>query len=228
MPKRGWDDFEPIEINQIWGSYGKTTIQSYNKLLCSEFFYQIFHNYDFILIAQLDTYIFHNQIGQFTNKNYDYWGAPWFMDLYLTYPYLRDLISPPIFPRLWHRIRRKYFPSTIRRYVGNGGLSLRRVSAFIEACRKYQHVYEKFEVRIRNWAQLGYDISYEDNFWCLFFPKMAAGIIRIAPWREALQFSFETAPSLAYRLNGNNLPFGTHAWFKHEKEFWRPFIREWR
>ncbi len=43
---------------------------------------------------------------------------------------------------------------------------------------------------------------------------------------EALQFGFETQPRHLHALNQQRLPFGCHAWWRYNLEFWRPFIRE--
>lgn len=225
-PKKVWSNFHHIEIKKVWGTYGKTTIQSYASMLRSAFFYELFEKFDFLLIAQLDTYIFSSELQRFTLEPYDYWGAPWLIDLYSQYPYLRDLVRAPIRPYILHKILQKYLPRKMYYYVGNGGLSLRRVSKFIRACNEHTEINSKFDERIVYWKKLGYDVSFEDNFWCLFFPKFAPGFLRFPPWHKALQFAFELAPSLAYKLNQNKLPFGVHSWFKHDKDFWKRFIFE--
>lgn len=44
-------------------------------------------------------------------------------------------------------------------------------------------------------------------------------------YMEALQFSFDKYPSLCYKLNNNQLPFGCHSWYKRRmKDFWFPII----
>ena len=42
--------------------------------------------------------------------------------------------------------------------------------------------------------------------------------------REALEFSFELAPRYCFMMNGRRLPFGCHAWFRYDREFWEPFL----
>jgi hypothetical protein len=209
---------------QDWGAYGKATIQSYSRLLRSRYFYELFQNYDFILIAQLDVYIFGDDLSEFTQLDYDYWGAPWFMELYWHYPYLRDLVRKPLLPKPLEHLRRRFLPQTVHRYVGNGGLSLRRVARFLAACKTQQRIFEEFDRRIELWQNLGYDISFEDNFWCLFFPKHQSQMLKFPPWKLALRFAFETGGPVAYKINNQKLPFGVHAWFKHERLFWSNFI----
>ena len=73
-------------------------------------FYETFANFEYILIYQLDAFVFYDALEEFCALGYDYIGAPW--------------------PRfLWNRYRRT--PKTPR--VGNGGFSLRKV----KACNKF-------------------------------------------------------------------------------------------
>jgi hypothetical protein len=46
----------------------------------------------------------------------------------------------------------------------------------------------------------------------------------VAPEDIALKFSFEREVRECYRLNKNSLPFGCHAWMKHDLKFWKPYI----
>lgn len=74
---------------------------SYSKLLLSQRFYQRFQSYTYILIHQLDVFVFSDRLKNFCSKGYDYIGAP--------------------VPRWgWQEVRNR---------VGNGGCSLRKVSS---------------------------------------------------------------------------------------------------
>ena len=54
------------------------SVQSYNDLVISPAFYTPFaDHYDYLLIAQLDTFLLSNQITEFCDEGYDYFGAPW-------------------------------------------------------------------------------------------------------------------------------------------------------
>lgn len=83
------------------------SISGYNELLLSRMFYDRFRSYSHILIYQLDAYIFRDELDYWCSLSYDYIGAPWFEGFRKTTN-----------NRLWK--------------VGNGGLSLRRVSSFIK------------------------------------------------------------------------------------------------
>lgn len=52
-------------------------IEAYNHLMLSANFYEMFTDYEFMLIYQLDAWCFRNRLKEWCNKGYDYIGAPW-------------------------------------------------------------------------------------------------------------------------------------------------------
>lgn len=50
---------------------------TYSMLLMSPFFYEAFKAYDYILIYQLDAFVFYDALEKFCSLGYDYIGAPW-------------------------------------------------------------------------------------------------------------------------------------------------------
>jgi hypothetical protein len=91
------------------------SVDSYNILMLSEFFYERFINYEYILIYQLDAFVFSNQIERFCSLGYAYIGAPWLSGL-------RNDCNERC--NIFH--------------VGNGGLSLRNVEKFLRIFDKRQ------------------------------------------------------------------------------------------
>src|SRR4029079_3572600 len=85
----------------------------YNRLMNIPYFYRHFLEYDYILIYQLDTFVFENNLEEWCNMNIDYVGAPWINSTWVNN--LKKKIS-------W--IDKFIYP------VGNGGLSLRKVKLF--------------------------------------------------------------------------------------------------
>ena len=63
----------------------------------------------------------------------------------------------------------------------------------------------------------------EDHYWghvlAAFFSDF-----NVAPVNDAIRFSFEVNPTLLYKMNNGQLPFGCHAWERYDPEFWLPFI----
>lgn len=83
------------------------SISGYNRMMISRWFYQLFEEYDYLLIYQLDALVFSDRLLEFCDMGYDYIGAPW--------------------------LRGKFNEHSEQGicYVGNGGFSLRKVSSFI-------------------------------------------------------------------------------------------------
>lgn len=163
------------------------SINAYNRLMLSEHFYKRFIEYQFILIYQLDAFVFKNELQYFCDLGYDYIGAPW--------PY-------------------GFWPYTLARrkpmYVGNGGFSLRRVAACIEALNFNKELIERYK-----------EVS-ED----VFFSACNSANFKVAPVDVALCFSFETDVRSCFEANNNHLPFGCHAWPRYNLDFWKKYIEE--
>lgn len=85
---------------------------AYSKLLLEPEFYQRFKRYKYILLYQLDAFVFSNRLEYFCSLNYDYIGAP--------------------MPLLWCGISNR---------VGNGGLSLRNVESCIRVTSDKEKIY---------------------------------------------------------------------------------------
>lgn len=79
-------------------------IVGYNRFMLSGNFYRRFQKYKFILIYQLDAFVFSDRLLQFCNLEYDYIGAPWLTGM-----------------------GKKVGETYLYQNVGNGGFSLRNV-----------------------------------------------------------------------------------------------------
>lgn len=179
-------------------------------MMLSKEFYTLFDDSEYILICQTDAWIFSDRLEEWCDYGYDYVGAPW--------PKRRVYNLPIIKQFLWLRrkllgggdriLRQDYFGR-----VGNGGLSLRRVSSMISACERYADRAQEFK------ENKGI-VFNEDWFWALV-PKE----FKYPSFDKALEFSFDSHPDLCYKLAEGRLPFGCHGWFKRRNiEFWSPLI----
>ncbi|MDL2256070.1 hypothetical protein LJC38_05760 [Parabacteroides sp. OttesenSCG-928-K15] len=185
-------------------------IAGYNQLMMSSLFYERFLDTDYILIYQLDAYVFRDELLQWCEKDYDYIGAPW----------LKKRIYDNLFVGWWmqmvyKRQVRKGIPSKQSLYnkVGNGGLSLRKVKSHYEATRNYLPVINKF-------LSFRMHLYNEDVFWATEIAEFA-----YPDAIEALHFSFDKYPKYSSRLTKGALPFGCHGWYKRKmRSYWRPVI----
>ena len=223
------------KYNAIAGEYNRTiylesfedryfaNIAGYNRLLLSEEFYARFERYEYILIAQLDTYVFRDELTEWCNKGYDYIGAP-------------------LFGAKWDAEKYVQYGQ-----VGNGGLSLRRVVAYLNFFRGNQLVVPLNKIaeriRIQNkiytrwlvWILMAfgwrnkphsyakYCHSNEDGFWSITLDGTNYELTKPSV-EEALEFAWERFPSDIYKKVGH-LPMGCHAWEKYEYEsFWNKYL----
>jgi hypothetical protein len=208
--------FRYIKFPKKYFSSAKT----YNKLLLKETFYKKFAKYEYILIHQLDALVFSDRLLKWCNSDYDYIAAPWFGSKI-------GLLS-----------HKQGLPAN----GGNGGFSLRKVESFLKVLQIVKKQIRRssdnpliqkiwFIMAIltgeshKTWLHAPAD-NYpfnEDGFWSLEAPKYLNSY-KVAPFKEALKFSFERFPRRCLKLNNNTLPFGCHAWAKYDRRFWLPYI----
>ncbi len=104
---------EQVEIIRFEDKYFKSP-KTYNKLLTSPIFYDAFVNFEYILIHQLDAYVFEDQLLEWCATGYDYIGAP--------------------------KLRKHHLSNTYscQPVLLNGGLSLRKVKPILRYIKIYQ------------------------------------------------------------------------------------------
>lgn len=194
--------------------------RGYNELLLNEDFYRKFTDYEYILIYQLDVLVFSDELLSWCKKGYDFVAAPWFR------PVIGSLSNKKGSP-----------PSG-----GNGGFSLRKVSSALQVLKEVKseikrhssnpHIRKLWFIKALiqgkthgRWLDAPAD-NYpfaEDGFWSIEAPKYLNNY-KVPAFKEALQFAFERFPRKCFKLNGNKLPFGVHAWKKYDEKFWKPFV----
>ena len=177
-----------------------TGTDSYNRLLTSPDFYLKFAEYEYVLIHQLDAYVFRDELPYWCGQKLDYIGAPSVHQESVNALAAGDT---------------EEFARTLsgQRLVFNGGLSLRRVRGLIRYLKIYQRFYPPW---LGNEDML---FSREATRLVLMKP-----FIRLPTWQQALRFSFEKSPAASYELTQNQLPFGCHAWERYDPAFWQTFI----
>lgn len=188
-----------------------SNIQGYNRLMLSSSFYERFMDSQYILIHQLDAYVFRDELTEWCKKGYDYIGAPWLKKPVYFYPPISQFMALSL------RIdERKGKPSKQHLYnkIGNGGFSLRKVKSHLQATHDYQGRIQYYLAQKRS------HFFNEDVFWGTEVPYFVYPDVK-----EALAFSFDKYPRYCFNLNNHKIPFGCHAWFKSKmKSFWKPII----
>lgn len=186
-------------------------IPGYNALMLSTLFYERFLEYQYILIYQLDAYVFKDELLTWCDKGFDYIGAPWLKKRIYQYPVISSVMRFLYKRRV---ISGKPSKQSLYNKVGNGGFSLRKVESHYQATMHYK---EKIKEYLSHEQMHFYN---EDVFWACEVSEF-----QYPSWKEALHFSFDKYPSYSFKLTGNKLPFGCHGWYKRKmKGFWKPII----
>ena len=179
-------------------------IFGYNRLMLTDSFYERFVHSKYILIYQLDAYVFKDELLYWCSKDYDYIGAPWIATPNKGFKKLLSLFDS----------KKKKARSKIFYKVGNGGFSLRKVSTHISNSKKMKSVIEQNLSRSKDDFRI-----MEDVFWSSI-PEHDSSFL-IPDYKEGLQFAFDRKPELALKLNNNKLPFGCHGFEKPKvRAFW--------
>lgn len=200
-----------------------TSIHGYNHLLLSTQFYSRFLEFKYMLIYQLDSFVFSDQLDYWCMKNYDYIGAPWLVE-----ERYYSILRKPII------ILKKRIQKCIRKIsgkplvwddlynlVGNGGFSLRNVRVF---CKKLKRL--KSSSRINEFLEPISSLYNEDVFWSYGVDDCFIKLRRPS-YKKALFFSFENHLSYSLKLTKGKLPFGCHAWERYDISFWRPIFKDY-
>jgi hypothetical protein len=182
-------------------------IAGYNQLMMDTAFYRRFAKFKYMLIYQLDAYVFKDELEYWCWKGYDYIGAPYiFVDL--------DKYPIKVFTKyrkLLKTLNRLKLLKHAFSHVGNGGFSLRHVD-------HTQRLLSILKRSAKNWPH------NEDSFFT-HFGNLLFVFYKIAPEKEALRFAFEEKPDQAYLINDRQLPFGCHAYIKNnDNHFWTSIL----
>jgi hypothetical protein len=192
------ENFGAITAQYFDADYFKN-IAGYNKLLTSPFFYETFIKYDFSLICQPDAIVLKPELNDWLEKPYDYIGAPW--------PNGYSL-----------KIQTKKIPIpegiTCTAFVGNGGLSLRRNQACIDLLNEFDDLAEL-------WGTQGHA---EDLFFA--FAHNLSRNFSVPNLMSAATFAHDIDPEYLYKLTGQQIPFGVHAWSKYNRSHWVNIFKE--
>jgi hypothetical protein len=208
-------------VNSKWLS----SVEQYNKMKLSLDFYMLFSNYHYMLTYELDAYIFHSDFEDTGAFNFDFIGAPFFEGYWEAKPGASLLKGC------------------------NSGFSIRNVGSCIKVLSSMSKfrlgwlMYKlflshssKLRTRLNKVTNYRYEVYIsgkfgfyfanfhlnEDLVWSEVVPQLFHEF-KVADPISALKFSFEYNLADSLRLNGDKLPLGCHAWYKHI-DFWKHYI----
>lgn len=174
---------QSIDIPALLGSFGFTQVEreqiqavavedhclasvaTYNAMLLQGWFYRLFVDWTYLLIFQLDAWILGDDLSTWLKKNYTYIGAPWTGHL---------------------------GPDTPDVGVGNGGLSLRRVSEMIRICEsplwRFMPVFRWRKLAYRMTLFRRYHLFPPSQRPLLFFKRLCLFVVMSFGWRNTLAY----------------------------------------
>ena len=195
-------------------------IAGYNRLMLSKEFYSRFLDYEYILIYQLDAFIFSDELLHWCNQGFDYIGAPWLRDIEHGDLFKATKSKLQYYFHTRYDVQKDGEPSSMQfeNRVGNGGFSLRRVQKFHVITISRQADIQRYL------EQSGKHQYNEDAFWSIEVNRKKK-MLNIPDYQTAVGFAFENSPQRALNLNQQTLPFGCHAWDRHV-EFWQPYFEQ--
>jgi hypothetical protein len=182
-------------------------IKGYNDLMLAPIFYKMFLNYTYILVYQLDAYVFKDELAFWCDKNYDFIGAP-------TAPHANKLDEMQFlknYSRILTFINRIFKSKLKVSNVGNGGFSLRKT----KTCYWLVLLLKR---KVKSWGN-----NNEDGFF-KYWGNVLRPLFSLPSDDIALHFAIELSPEESLKAIGNSLPFGCHAFEKYEPAVWAKYL----
>lgn len=223
---RAYLDINPASSFDFIPPHWQSNYGNFARLKMLPFLYKRYSDYEYVLFYEADAFVFRDDLMEWCRKGYDCIGAPWLEG--------------------WSEAT----PGAPFIGVGNGGFSLRKIESLLKVNHSFSYIYwpselwKRFQaVPLMDKSRAFWDLiknltvrnntfhwfndraKTEDVFWGMFV-KRNFKWFNVPDAEEASRFSFEAQPRHLYAMNGQQLPFGCHAWWRYDLEFWRPFIRE--
>lgn len=173
---------------------------SYSKMLETYEFWNTFNEYDYALIYQTDGYCVGGNLKDWIDKGYDYTGGP--------------IIATDA---RWFNI-----PA-----VGNGGVSLRKVSTMIEVTDPDGDFMKESSEDIKRHDEANGNMyfTYEDLYFAQLVPMLWE--LTKPKFEEAAQFCYDMNPEHVYEMTNHQLPLFIHAFDKNIR-FWQNVLEEFK
>lgn len=166
------------------------SIETYSELLLDRCFYEPYSEYEYMLIYQPDVFVFEDRLEYFCSLDYDYIGAPQTKEH-------------------WYGIECQ---------VGNGGLSLRKISSCVRVLESKEEIFERSGMR-------AFLQGMEDAFFAYCASQKDLNFL-VPDVDTALTFSVQVDINNCFkRIRNGELPFGCHGWNRPMNfVFWKPVI----
>ncbi|MFZ9937931.1 MAG: DUF5672 family protein [Luteolibacter sp.] len=202
---------------------------NHNRMLYLPEFWELFSDYEYVLMYHLDALVFSDQLADWCDKGYDFIGAP-----FLSCPdspwVKKERVGnggfalyrvPSVLMVLWNRYRlrpTKYFEDHFWKWIHWQRIILKPFRAASPQWLRGECT-EPLRNALRRMDHIEANELGNDSFWAdraiNYLPEF-----KVAPLQDGLRFAFEVAPRLCLERNAGKMPFGCHAWARYDKAFW--------
>jgi hypothetical protein len=221
-------------IDPSWQS----TYENFNRLKIEPFLYERYSKYKFILFYEPDAFIFQDRLHYWCDLGYDFIGAPWF-DGFSEADENSTIIG--IGNGGFSLRNTENALRTLKQLKQLELLDYSSDSVQIVNFLKILFLWSKTRNQVAEYVK-----SFkgnEDLFWTVksgeqikkirnrnslsrIYQKYFINEFNIAPIYKGIEFSFEQHPRRLFELNNYRLPFGCHAWWRYDLDFWKPHIEK--
>lgn len=189
-----------LSIERFEDKYFEST-HSYSQLCINYDFYDRFSDYEYMLIYQLDCYLFYDSISKWCDEGYDYIGGP--------------IISTDCGWDTVKNAQKEYQP-----YVGNGGFSLRKIEVFKDICNPEGELRKTYNLTDEKLSH----IRWEDKYFCNDLFNIYK--LSIPTFAKAVWFGLDMSVDVIYDyFEWKGTPMGCHSWDKNIR-YWKSVIPE--
>ncbi len=201
-----------------------TSISSYNSLLLTPDFYLRFKEYDYMLIYQLDGWVFRDELDLWCAKDYEYIGGPFFIqDGKKKIPVVGNggvsLRKIKSVLRVLNGTKQKMFPNKLLwRFFRNYTVGHRYIHSLIPLL-KMVNILPNSRGKYLESVRRG-TLNQEDVVFYYLSREFVPDGLLMPGLEEASRFSLDAAPREFFA----ELPFTCHAWLKNDFEFWKKYI----
>lgn len=225
-------DFEGCKVMRFPEKYFGSAA-AHGRLLYAPFFFKAFEDYEYILFYHLDSLAFSDRLLEWCDTGLDYVGPPWLKCD--ASPWVEKervgnggfalLKVESILKVLYNRHREN--PSTYwLDMFSRNGRRLRPVIRILEALHLVFPGSRLVRAPLIDWEAMENpekSMRQVDIFWSdIAFDFLPS--FKVASLEEGLRFAFETTPRTCFERNGNEMPFGCHAFARYDRAFWEPHI----
>ncbi|MBH78966.1 MAG: hypothetical protein CMQ49_00465 [Gammaproteobacteria bacterium] len=206
------------------------SIGAHSRMLLNPDFYKRFEEYEYLFFYHLDSIVLSPDLEKWMDEDWDYIGPPWVISQ--DTPWVKRqrvgncgfslLRVEAITKALLNRYRAEpsyYWSDKLIR----SGARMPRVFRLLRKLGDSLPSAKFFRKTVKRWKKS----ESQDHNMDLFFSDKASIYnpeFRVAPFEEGLKFGFEADPRKCFELNGHRMPFGAHAWYKFDRQFWEAHL----